>query len=104
MASAIIEFTNPFNGKIKSAPVGFSWTTLFFGAWPSLFRGHWSGFFIQLLCYVVTFGLSALVFPFIYNKMYIRHLIGDGFKVQHTSADPKVIASRLGMALPMLAA
>jgi hypothetical protein len=31
---------------------------------------------------VLTWGLTGLVFMFIYNKLYIKDLIGSGFKVK----------------------
>jgi len=40
MAFAIITFKSK-NQVVKNAPVGFSWTTLFFGFFPALIRGDW---------------------------------------------------------------
>jgi hypothetical protein len=73
---------NPNTGIIKRAPVGFSWTTLFFGGFPALFRGDLKWFFIQLLIACFTGGLSNLVFAFIYNKTFVQKLLEKGFKVK----------------------
>ena len=64
----------------KSVKVGFSWTTFFFGFLPALFRGDWKWSLIMLVVSSITLGLSNLVFPFFYNKMYIRDLLEKGYK------------------------
>lgn len=102
MAYAKLYLTNPRTGMMREAPVGFSWTVLFFGFFPALFRKDWSGFLIILLCSFVTMGFSNLVFMFIYNKMYLKGLIKDGYEVKNGSADAVWIQQRLGMQLPML--
>jgi hypothetical protein len=66
-------------GMVKQAKVGFSWTTFFFGCFPSLFRGDWKWFIIQLLVASITFGVSNLVFCFIYNKLYINDLLEKNY-------------------------
>jgi hypothetical protein len=104
MAYATLTFENPHTGGIKQAPVGFSWTTFFFGIFPALFRGHVIGAVIQFILAFMTLGLSHFIFAFIYNKMYIKHLIGEGYKVQSASMDPNSISNRLGLRLPLLAA
>lgn len=101
MAYATINFHQSQTHRLKSAPVGFSWTTLFFGLFPALFRGHFVGAMIMALLSLVTFGLSWLIFPFIYNRMYINHLIGAGYRVSSTSADPTYLAQRLKLLLPL---
>lgn len=73
---------NPNTGIIKKAPVGFSWTTLFFGCLPALFRGDIKWFLIQIIAAFITSGLSGFVFIFIYNKIYIKRLLEKGFKVK----------------------
>lgn len=100
MAYATIDFHNPMTGGLKKAPVGFSWTTLFFGFFPALVRGHWGGAVIIFLVGLVTFGLSGLIFPFIYNKMYVKHLMGEGFKLAGATSDPAELSRRLRIELP----
>ena len=72
MAFTKIIFKNPNTGAIKEAPVGFSWTVFFFGFIPALFRADWKWAAIMFLLAMFTFGLSNLVFMFIYNKLYVR--------------------------------
>ena len=66
-------------GVVKECKVGFSWTTLFFGLFVPLLRGDfkWSAIMFILAC--LTFGLSWLVMPFIYNKKYITSLLEKGY-------------------------
>lgn len=66
-------------GLEKECKLGFSWTTLFFGILVPLLRGDfkWAG--IMFLLSILTFGVSSLVFPFIYNKKYIVSLLEKGY-------------------------
>lgn len=90
MAYAKITFENKLTGETKEAPVGYSWTTLFFGPCPALLREHLGmGVFISILT-GITWGASNIVFSFIYNKLYIQNIIRCGFKATSstTSALP----------------
>lgn len=102
MAFGKITFTNPHSGSIKEAPVGFSWTTFFFGPFPAFMRGHVSYGFIILLLAFVTAGLSTIVFSFIYNKLYVQHLISEGYKFSYSSHSPEYMANKLSIMIPML--
>jgi len=103
MAYAEISFSNPITGEIKEAPVGFSWTTAFFGIFPSLFRGDYKWFIIMTILALMTFGLSHFVFMFIYNKLYIKKLIGDGFKADESlSTNFEKAVNSIGMNLPIV--
>lgn len=101
MAYATLTFKHSLIGAVRVAPVGFSWTTLFFGFFPALLRGHWIWALVIAVINVFTFGLAGLVFAFIYNKSYIKYLIGEEYKVTHASQDPKFLAGKLQLALPM---
>ncbi|ANY90409.1 MULTISPECIES: hypothetical protein [Pseudomonas] len=105
MAYTSIMFKNPKTGALKEAPVGFSWTTFFFGFFPALFRGDWKFGAIQFVLQMLTMGLSSLVFCVIYNKLYIKDLIGAGFQAQSISkGDMDYAAAKLGLQIPALTA
>lgn len=74
---------------VKVAPLGFSWTTLFFGFWVPLFRKDWLGFLVMFigmpLFTIITFGYGGLlwfVIPFLYNKNYVNRLLKQGYQPQ----------------------
>ncbi len=68
-------------GHIKHAPVGLSWTLLFFGICPTVFRRDWKGFVIIMIATVLSFGTSNIIFLFIYNKLHIKDLLLNGYRV-----------------------
>jgi len=105
MAYTSIIFKNPNTGSMKEAPVGFSWTTFFFGCFPALFRGDLKYGLLQFVIAIITMGFSNIVFGFIYNKFYIKDLIGQGFKAQSiASGDINFASAKIGMQIPMLEA
>lgn len=69
------------HGMRREAPRGFSWTMLFFGVFVPLFRGDWKWFFISLLLSMITFGVSWLIMPFLYNNLYLNDLLKDGYEI-----------------------
>ena len=78
------------SGVIKAAPVGFSWTTFFFGGFPALLRGDLKWAVIMWIVWlgglglsIVTFGITSVVFgivlALIYNKRYIVERLEAGY-------------------------
>ena len=67
------------NGALKAAPWGFSVTTFFFGPFVPLFRGDFLYFILMLIAMFCTWGISGLIFPFFYNKLYVKRLIKKGY-------------------------
>lgn len=74
----ILKFQNKTGMKIQ-APSGFSWTTLLFGPFVPLFRCDIKWFFIMLIINLLTHGISCFIFPFYYNKAYVKVLLEKGF-------------------------
>ena len=93
MAFATITFKSK-TGIVKDAPVGFSWTTFFFGFFPALIRGDWLWAVIIFATSFVTLGVAALVFAFIYNRLYIQSLLKQGYKVKNYSGDKRLIEAK----------
>jgi len=102
MAHAKLVMENPYTRKIREAPVGISWTVFFFAFFPPLFRGDWKWAVIIFLLTVLTAGLSGVLFMFIYNKLYIKDLIGDEFIVKSVEMGTiEEVSQELGINLPV---
>lgn len=103
MAFDTLMLKNPHTGEVKTAPVGFSWTTLFFGFIPALIREDWKWAVIFLLIGLVTWFTADIIFAFIYNKLYIKDLLyKEGFKVTGSAkGDLQYISNKLGLELPL---
>lgn len=80
-------------GVVKECKAGFSWTTLFFGLFVPLLRGDFKWSIIMLLLAIITFGISWLVVPFIYNKKYIISLLEKGYKPA-TETDRSILINK----------
>jgi len=68
-------------GVTKQVKKGFSFTMFFFGIFVPLVRGDWKYFFISLIAAIFTVGISWLVFPFFYNKLYMNDLLNKGYEI-----------------------
>lgn len=84
-----VKFINKKGGKIKSSPLGISWTVFFFGVFAPLFRGDWLGAFgvlcvLSVASYAVS-PVTALVIQVIvavfYNYVYISRLLSKGYEL-----------------------
>ncbi len=102
MAHSTLMLENPVTRVTKAAPIGFSWTTFFFSFIPAMVRGDWKWGLIQLALACITAGGSALVFMFIYNKLYVKDLLAQGSVVSSaTGKSVGEIAHDLGVQLPV---
>ena len=111
MAFAVITLENKkITNQMKLAPVGYSWTNLFFGFFVPIFRGDWKWGIIFLAVGIVTagflfFGFFVYYYIFFfscwnsYNKLYASDLLQDGFKVKNLNgADKELVKIKLGIA------
>lgn len=78
-----ITLVHPETRQVKLAKIGFSWTVLCFNFFPPLFRGDWKWGAIMFGCTILTGNISALVFMFIYNKLYINELLSKGYQANN---------------------
>lgn len=93
---------NENTGQFKEVPVGFSWTTFFFGSFPALLRGDWKNFLILFFLTVPTFGIILIVYWFKYNKIYTNDLIGKGFKAVMSKQEAEFMSAKIGVHLPIV--
>ncbi|PHS69509.1 MAG: hypothetical protein COB23_06035 [Methylophaga sp.] len=118
MAKETLHFKSKHTDQMKKAPVGYSWTTLFFTIFVPLLRGDWKWAIIMFLI-VIVFGAfvttvaptvppqsiplwTGIIFGFIYNKIYVQGLVSKGYEV--TSAENgeiDEIEKKLSVTLPL---
>lgn len=87
------------SGARRQCKVGFSWTTLFFGFFPALFRGDAKWATIMFVVALVTFGLSGVVFAFVYNKIHIKGLLEGGYAPADETSRAELV--RRGIMVPL---
>jgi hypothetical protein len=97
-----LTLTHP-NGLRKTAWLGFSWTSLFFGPLPALFRGDWFAFAAYVFAFfvigMVTGGVAApllwLIWPFFYNRWHARRLVEQGYQLTGAAIPMEAARARL---------
>lgn len=75
-----VNMENPTTGEIRQCKVGFSWTMLFFGFWVPVFRSDWKWAIFTLLLSCCTFDITEIILPFLYNKIYLKDLLENGWQ------------------------
>ncbi len=99
-----VNLTNEF-GQIKQAPLGFSWTTFFFGFFVPVFRQDWKWagimFGTSLALGIITSQLNIsfiglgvnIAWALLYNKLHIKDLLEKGWKPA-TDFDAELIRTK----------
>tara|TARA_B100000787_G_C16148277_1_gene275323 strand:+ start:621 stop:935 length:315 start_codon:yes stop_codon:yes gene_type:complete len=100
MAFSTLNLKHPEYEVIKKAPVGFAWTVFFFGFFPPLLRSDWKHAILILVLGLFTFQISTLIFMFIYNKMYVKSLLDEGYSSVDSESILGPIEAKLEMKIP----
>jgi CHASE2 domain-containing sensor protein len=74
-----VRIIHSVSGIAKSGYVGFSWTYLLFGWFVPVIRGELGVGVLHLVITFVSFGLSQLIFPFLYNRQYMNRMLTSGW-------------------------
>lgn len=85
----VIMMREPQTGITKKGFYGFSWTSLFFGGFPAIIRGDLAIGILVLIANILTCGVAAIIWAFVYNKKYTLNLIEKGYTFLDT---PEAIA------------
>lgn len=101
MASEI-HLTHP-TGLNKTAYVGWSWTSFFFGGFPALFRGDILGFCVwfaaSVALIVFTWGIGNVIGWFvwaaIYNRWHSRRLVERGYVIGGAGQSAEMLRARV---------
>jgi len=80
------------SGIAKNGYTGYSWTYLFFGWFVPVVRGELGVGVLHLVITLVSFGLSQLIFPFLYNRQYMNRMLTSGWVLD--MADPNYETAR----------
>ena len=100
MAATKITLYHRERNKRCLAPVGFSWTTFFFGGFALIFRSPrawWLTIGVFAIA-VPTFAVSNLILAFFANQFYVRTLIRKGYRMRDVPPDQLGnVLSRLGI-------
>lgn len=82
MAYTTLTLEHPKTKEIRHAPVGFSWTSLCLFFCPAIYRRDWKSLTLMLPLCVLTLGLANIMFFFTYNRLYVKHLLSQGYKIK----------------------
>jgi hypothetical protein len=101
MTQNFITFEHPKTGITRTAPMGFNWRLLQFGALLPMYQREWKLCLLVVVCGALTFSVSNVLLAFFYNKLYVRSLVANGFLARNTEEGTIDQAeARLGRALP----
>ena len=68
-----------------------------------LIRGNWKWFLISLALAVCTFGLSNIVLMFMINRLHLKDLVNDGYRLRSMRhGDVAVLSSKTRIPESML--
>lgn len=87
------------SGIAKDGYIGFSWTYLLFGWFVPVIRGEIGVGLIHLAITFVSFGLSQLIFPFLYNRQYMNRMLTSGWMLDSSDPNYEMARQKLNIVL-----
>ena len=87
------------SGIAKDGYVGFSWTYLLFGWFVPVIRGEVGVGLIHLVITFVSFGLSQLIFPFLYNRQFMNRMLTSGWALDSSDPNYELARQKLNIVL-----
>lgn len=101
MTQNAITFEHPRTGITRTAPLGYNWRLLQFGALLPLYQREWKLSLLIIAGGALTFGVSNILIAFYYNKLYVRSLVAAGFLARGTEEGSiDQVEAHLGLKLP----
>jgi len=88
-----VRIIHSVSGIGKNGYLGYSWTYLCFGWFVPVVRGELGVGVLHLVITLVSFGLSQLIFPFLYNRQYMNRMLTSGWVLDDT--DPNYDLARV---------
>ena len=88
------------SGIVKEGYVGYSWTYLVFGWFVPVVRGELGVGVLHLAITLVSFGISQLVFPFLYNRQYMVRMLTNGWELDVTDPNYELARRKLNIKSP----
>ena len=85
------------SGLVKVGYVGYSWTYLVFGWFVPVVRGELGVGVLHLVITLVSFGLSQLIFPFLYNRQYMVRMLTSGWELDANDPHYDLARRKLNM-------
>ena len=90
-----VRIIHSVSGIAKSGYVGFSWTYLLFGWFVPVIRGELGVGVLHLIITFVSFGLSQLIFPFLYNHQYMNRMLTSGWALDTLDPNYEIAKEKL---------
>ena len=90
-----VRIIHSVSGINKSGYVGFSWTYLLFGWFVPVIRGELGVGVLHLVITFVSFGLSQLIFPFLYNRQYMNRMLTVGWALDTNDPNYDIAKEKL---------
>jgi CHASE2 domain-containing sensor protein len=85
------------SGIARSGYVGYSWTYLLFGWFVPVIRGEVGIGVLHLVITFVSFGLSQLIFPFLYNRQYMNRMLTSGWALDSNDPNYEIAREKLNI-------